>query len=413
MNWDVCVIGAGAAGLVTAIECGRQKLNALLLDGREKFGAKILMSGGTRCNLTNREVTERDFSSESLRAVGWILKAFPSRSAVALFRELGTEVVLEASGKYFPATHSAQTVLECLVREVRRLGVSLEAPKKVTGLKYENGRFLCEGDGFSYAARTVVLCSGGLSYPSTGSDGSGYRLAGAFGHRLVPTSPALTPLVSGDPDFKELAGVSLPARLTLKSEGLARRVFEGDFLFTHFGFSGPVVLDVSRHWIRDREDGRKPALTAHFLPNMTADELRAGLTRAAASQPKVLLKNYLAKLMPARVAETLSRKAGVLPETPFHQLSKGSREAVVRTVTECPLKATGSLGYAKAEVTAGGVDLKEVCPRTLESRLRPGLYFAGEILDADGRIGGFNFQWAWSSGMVAARAIGAGLHAKK
>jgi predicted Rossmann fold flavoprotein len=219
----------------------------------------------------------------------------------------------------------------------------------------------------------------------------------------------LTPLETDDASLKKLAGVSLPSRLTLILDGRKECVYEGDFLFTHFGFSGPVVLNISRGWIRGAAAGKKPVLEADFLPGLPADRLRTVLLRASNERPNSSLKNFLAKYLPARAAETLIRRGGILPETPFNQLKRSSREAVVRALTRCPLSVTGSLGYQKAEVTAGGVDLKEVNPKTLESRLRPGLFLAGEILDADGRIGGFNFQWAWSTGMVAAHAIGAKL----
>ena len=404
MTWDVMVVGAGAAGLMAAITCRREGLTVLLLDGKEKIGAKILMSGGTRCNVTNERVTADDFESETGRTVRHVLGAFPSERAVEFFETLGVKVVLEPGGKYFPSTHSGKTILNALLKEVEKTGVELKAPCKVTRLRFEDGLFFAEGEGFSFPAKTAVISTGGLSYPATGSDGAGYKIAKSFGHRLVETSPALTPLETDDADWKSLTGVSLPVRLTLGDGPKKKAVYEGSFLFTHFGFSGPAVLNISRHWIRaPHRDSLK--LAANFLPGEKEESLRADLTQSIQKHAGRLLKYFLSERLPERFVGVFLKKLSIPDSLILNQLKREDRERIIRFLFHFPLRVTGALGYQKAEVTAGGVDLGEADPKTLESKLQQGLFFAGEILDVDGRIGGFNFQWAWSSAAAAGRGV--------
>jgi predicted Rossmann fold flavoprotein len=402
MIWDVAIAGAGAAGLMAAIGCRRQGLAVLLLDSKEKIGAKILMSGGTRCNVTNQRVSDRDFETETRHSVRHVLAHFSPEDAVRFFRGLGVRVIPEAGGKFFPSTHSARTVLNALLREIMRLGVRLEAPRKVTEVRAEGGVFTLRGAGFSHRARNVILATGGLSYPGTGSDGSGYPMAQSFGHSLIPTSPALTPLVTDDLDWKQLTGISLPVRLTLRVAGKIRNVGEGDFLFTHFGFSGPSVLDMSRHWIRS--EGEKK-LEANFLPAEKEDAFRTLLAEAGQKTAAKSLRSFLAERLPERLVETLLAKHALARDLALARLKREDRERLLRALFHAPLSVTAAVGYVKAEVTAGGVDFREVDASTLESKLQPGLFFAGEILDVDGHIGGYNFQWAWASGVVAARGV--------
>ena len=403
--WDVAVVGAGAAGLMTAIVAAKQSgAPILLLDSREKIGAKILMSGGTRCNVTNQRVTEKDFESENKRVLRDVLKTFSSEKAAEFFRELGVDLVVEPGGKYFPSTHSARTVLDALQRECEKRGVHLAAGAKITKITREGNNFILDGAAeSSWHAKTVVICTGGLSYPASGSDGTGYEIAKSFGHSLIFTTPALTPLQTDDADWKSLSGVSLPVRLTLWSGSKKEAVFEDSFLFTHFGFSGPAALNISRHWVR-REEKSSRKLTGNFLPSETEEDFRKALAAAAKKYPNQRLKSFVSEKAPERFTEVFLRKLGIPDAVILNQLKRGERELLIRSLFHFPLSVTGVVGYGKAEATAGGVDLREVDPKTLESKLQPGLFFAGEILDVDGRIGGFNFQWAWSSGFVAGRA---------
>lgn len=402
--YDTLIIGAGAAGLMTAITCARQSLNVLLLDSKEKIGAKILMSGGTRCNVTNVKVTERDFQSENIRIVRNVLRAFPSEEAVAFFKELGVEMIIEAGGKFFPTTHSGRTILEALVREIEKRGVMLKPGHQVEEIVKNEEYFLVRGKGFEWKAKTVVICTGGLSYPSTGSDGKGYSIAKSLGHSLIETTPALTPLLSKDADWHQLTGVSFPCCLTLWVDGKKKISYEGSFLFTHFGFSGPCALNISRHWIRTKA-GEKVDLTANFLPLMNEEKIREQIKEASAKNPKGKLKSFLSSWLPENFIQVFLKKLDIEDALVLNQLSREERETIIRHLFNFPLDITGVFGYQKAEATAGGIHLNEIDPVTLESRIHPGLFFAGEILDVDGRIGGFNFQWAWSSGFVAGQGV--------
>lgn len=432
---DVAVVGAGAAGLMTAIQAARLGLKTLLLDGRDKIGAKILMSGGTRCNVTNRAVSEKDFHTGAPHTLRSALKAFTPEETIAFFAELGVELKLEPTGKYFPVTDRAQDVLDALVGEARRAGVELVTPHKIRHITFDPtgatfgtsgsprtsnkdphaaGRFTLFSDDGRFAAKTVVLTTGGLSFPATGSDGTGYKIAQSFGHSLVPTTASLTPLVTNDEVWKSLSGLTLPVRLSLWIGGKKTAVAEDSFLFTHFGFSGPSALDISRHWIRADRSKTDPAvrLEACFFPGQKEEDTTEDLRISAGLGGKRTVRGWLDRQLPARLADALIYKAEIDPEKLLAYLKKDERVRLLGALYRSELSVSGDMGYAKAEVTAGGVDLAEVHRTTLESKLQPGLFFAGEIVDIDGRIGGFNFQWAWSSGTVAARGaakrLGAG-----
>lgn len=402
--WDVGIVGAGAAGLMTAIWCARLGLKTILFDGKEKFGAKILISGGTRCNITNRQVSEKDFQSEQPRVVRNILASFPASKTIPFLEELGISVVMEEGGKYFPTTHSGKTVLEAFVREIEKLKVDLKIPCKVQSIKKTTKGFDIQGEDLKFSVKAVVLTTGGLSFPATGSDGSGYEIARSFGHSLIQTSPSLTPLETNDRDLKALSGISLPVKLTFDSPG-EQKAYEGSFLFTHFGFSGPVVLNISRHWLRS-VDKTKASIHVNFFPGSPDQELRdVFIEEAKRGQQAKSLGSFLSQALPKRFVEVLLHKLGLDPYISLNELRREEREKVIQTLFHFPLPVSGSLGYAKAEVTAGGVDLSELDPKSLESKKQPGLFFAGEIVDVDGRIGGFNFQWAWASGYAVASAI--------
>ena len=410
---DVAILGAGAAGLMAAIWAGRTAqaehapLNILLLDARPKIGAKILMSGGTRCNVTHREVKTSDFQGGPSHFVRHVLEAFTPEETFRFFKEIGVELLLEPAGKYFPSTHSAQTVLDALTKETGRAGVTLKTGVRITEIKKTAGLFHLKNTEGTYrvSARKVILTTGGLSYPTTGSDGTGYGIAKSFGHRLVHTFPALTPLLTDDSDWKGLSGVSLETKLSFFEKGKKKCECRDSFLFTHFGFSGPAALDISRHFAGAAQE-ENPQILVSFLPHYDEESFKAVFQAAQEKSPGKSIQNLLAGefSLPDRLVETLLKKTHVNGNESIGKFSGENRKRLTRSLFNYPLEVTGVFGYAKAEVTAGGVDLKEVAVSRMESKMTDGLYFAGEILDADGRIGGFNFQWAWSTGAVAGRS---------
>jgi len=404
---DVVIVGGGAAGLATAIFAARRGLerSVIVVDGAKKLGAKILVSGGGRCNVTNRIVTAEDFCGGSPNVIRRILAALPAERTVEFFREIGVELHEEEHGKLFPNTNQAQTVLDALLAEAGRLGVSILPVHRVIDLRRRAEGFQVVTDGATLPARTVVLATGGQSLPKTGSDGTGYRLAEGLGHTLVAPTPALVPLIL-DGDFHgPLSGISHPVELTVQAVGGRPVHVPGALLWTHFGVSGPAVLDASRHWHRARDERREVAVTVNFMPGDDPAGVETRLLQLAAQQPRLQLHNAIARWLPGRVASGVLHAAEVSRATPLAHLPKDDRRRVVQALCRWPLPVRDSRGYSHAEVTAGGVPLAEVDPRSLESRRCAGLHLVGEILDVDGRIGGFNFQWAWSTAWVAAAAL--------
>ncbi len=412
---DVAVVGAGAAGLATAIFTARRcpGRTILALDGAKKLGAKILVSGGGRCNVTNVAVTPADFCGGSSHVIRRVLAAFTAEQAIAFFRELGVEMHVEEYGKLFPNTNRAKTVLDALVGETERLGVRILPGHRVTRIVRRDDCFEIRADiiGDSPSgmqlilARFVVLATGGLSLPKTGSDGGGYALARQLGHSLTPTMPALVPLILEGDFHAGLSGIAHEVTLTVLVEGCKPVRVRGPLLWTHFGISGPAVLDASRHWHHARLEQRGITITVSFLPDDDFNSAEDKLLGLVTSQPKVFLRNALAAFLPARLSEEILKKLGINGGVAMAQVTRETRRALVRALLDWPLAVHESRGYGYAEVTAGGVPLSEIDPGTMASRKCPGLYLVGEILDVDGRIGGFNFQWSWSSAYVAAMGI--------
>jgi predicted flavoprotein YhiN len=425
----VAVVGAGAAGLTAAIRAAEAGARVTLLNAHPKIGLKILMSGGTRCNVTHATVTERDYWGGSRAVIRRVLAAFTPEQTLEWFRGLGVELKLEETGKWFPVTDDADTVLQALLGRVTELGVEVQVGARVVRLERGDAGWRLGvqnvanssalGADVSRHARdtwplpdaspdrwveadAVIVASGGLSFPRTGSDGTGYALLQALGHSLVPPVPALTPLAVDDVLCVAAQGVTLDAALTLWVDGRKEIEREGSLLIAHFGYSGPVALDLSRHWLR--AEGRERRVTMSVLLSETRETLATQWQARAEHQPKLSVRNWLGAQLPNRLAEILCVEAGVDFTLPMSQVSRERRAALFTTMLERPAPVRGTLGYEKAEATAGGVPLAEVDPSTLESRKAPGLYLCGEVLDVDGRLGGFNFQWSWSSGTVAGRA---------
>jgi predicted Rossmann fold flavoprotein len=404
---DLVIVGAGAAGLMAAIQAARTApaMRVLLLDGARSIGAKILVAGGGRCNVTHFEVSADDFAGSSRNAIAKVLRELPVPDTVRFFRELGVELKREATGKLFPVTDQARTVLQALLDAAREAGVELLYPRKVTSLLRSAAGFTLSGEWGELSARRVILAAGGQALPKSGSDGSGYALARAVGHTTTPTVfPSLVPLVVPEGHWlRTVSGIALPARIEVRS-GRGRRLasFSGDLLCTHFGLSGPVVLDASRHFLAARQGDPEARFAVAFLPDATAESLALEL-----GQPgRRSLGRWLAEKLPDRLADALVRSAGLDPSGNTLRLKRKERRALVTALVEQEVPIVGDRGFVHAEATAGGIPLEQVRPETMESRSSPGLHLCGEILDVDGRIGGFNFQWAWASGTVAGRAAG-------
>ncbi len=411
---DVAIVGGGAAGLATAIFAARSApgLSIVILDGARKLGAKILVSGGGRCNVTNRSVTARDFHGGSPHVIKRVLAAFPVDRTVSFFGEIGVELHEEEHGKLFPDTNQARTVLDSLMNEASRRGVHILPEHRVTGIAPSDAGFRIVTDSATLRARRVVLATGGRSLPKTGSDGGGYALATALGHTLVSLTPALVPLVLSGEFHVPLSGISQDVEVAVRVENSNPVRIRGAMLWTHFGVSGPSVLDASRHWHRARLDGRAVEVTASFLPGEDFPAIERGLLASSVgpesrgvAQSKSTVRKTLSHMLPARVADAVLGQLDIEGTIPLSHLPRDHRRKLAHSLIRWRLPVSDSRGYRYAEVTAGGVRLTEVDVSTLASRQCPDLFLVGEILDVDGRLGGFNFQWAWSTAHVAASAI--------
>lgn len=426
MVWDVVVVGAGAAGLLAAARAAERGRRTLLLEKNRRAGVKILMSGGTRCNLTH------DTDSRGIVAaygpqgkfLHSALAALSPRDLVELFEAEGVPTKIEPGGKIFPVSNNAADVLDALLRRLARSGTALAVDEPLLQLeRAADGTFLLTTSRRTLHAGQVMITTGGQSYPGSGTTGDGYRWAADLGHGIVTPRPALTPVTTDAPWVRQLQGVTVPDVLVQVIEApdnetsdtslsalparelrpLAER--RGSFLFTHFGLSGPAVLDVSRA-ISGHPRPRTLALRCDFLPSMAAGELDQVLQRECAASGKRQLAGMLAGHLPRRLGDALIELAGLSPDRKAAEVSKAERTRWVQTIKRLAIPVSGTRGFKKAEVTAGGVALAEVDSRTMQSRLVPHLFLAGEVLDLDGPIGGYNFQAAFSTGWLAGESVG-------
>lgn len=418
---DVVIVGGGAAGLMAAIWAAttRQERRVVVLDGAKTLGSKILVAGGGRCNVTHDVVTEQDFSGSSRHAIKKVIRRFGVEETTRFFEDMGVSLKREATGKLFPVADDGRVVLNALLTRARENGVELRHPCRVTSVVYKkrdanagppnddvlvNAVFEVVGAWGTLVCDRLVLATGGMSLPKSGSDGGGYELARSLGHSITErVFPALVPLVLEAGHFlRSLSGVSLNAELQVRSAtGKKLMSFTDSMLCTHFGLSGPSVLDISRHYIDASDSNAGCVLVANWLPGETFESLEKRLVGA----PSASVGSIFRESLPARFLEAIGASAQVDLGVKCGSLNREVRRAFVRALVEMPLPVTGNRGFTYAEVTAGGVPLDELHLETMESRRCPGLFMCGEICDVDGRIGGYNFQWAWSSGYTAGVSV--------
>ncbi|TWU40705.1 BaiN/RdsA family NAD(P)/FAD-dependent oxidoreductase [Novipirellula artificiosorum] len=401
----IVIIGAGAAGLIAAAAAAKRSAEVVLLEKNSKTGAKILMSGGTRCNVT-QDTDARGILTGFGHAARFLQRsvgAFPPHEVVRMFAELGVATKVESTGKVFPQSDRAIEVRDALERQAVDAGVKILRKQSVHRLLREPSNWWVETEQDRFSADRVIVTSGGRSWPACGTTGDAYGWLQQLGHTLIATRPALVPLTGGDRWTHELSGITLDDCIVTaknhsvdqKKHQMARRA---SWLFTHFGFSGPAAMDISRI-VTLNEDRKRLQVTLDVLPDRSAESIETTLVEAAAVSGARKISSLLSDWLPSRFATALALETCADPA--IAELSRLGRRTVVSSLKALPLPITGTRGFAKAEVTAGGVSLNEVNPRTMESKIVPGLYIAGEVLDVDGWIGGYNFQAAFSTGRAA------------
>ena len=385
-RFDAVIIGAGAAGLMCARTAGQRGRKVLILDHSPTVGRKIAISGGGRCNFTNLRVDARNYVSDNPRFCTSALSRFTPLDFIRLIETHGIAYHEKAAGQLF-CDDRARRIVDLLLAECRAGGVTLKTGCAVRRIE-KTDAFVVQTDSAAYSAPALVVATGGLSYPQTGATGFGYEIAEQFGLAVIACRPALVPLTYQPADARRyggLSGISVNAAVATGSTA-----FTDALLFTHKGLSGPAILQLSSYW----RAGQPVAID--LLPHVRLNE---AISKWKCARPKAELKTLLREHLPERLVHVLLQVHG--PSRPVRQLTEADGEALARIVHGWQIRPAGTEGYAKAEVTRGGVDTRELSSKTFESRKIPGLYFIGEVLDVTGWLGGYNFQWAWASGHCA------------
>jgi predicted Rossmann fold flavoprotein len=416
---DVVVVGGGAAGLMAAGQAASVGASVLLLERTSRLGTKLRITGKGRCNLTNTADFDEflaHFRGEDGTSHLFLRNAFARFFApdlMAFFEDLGVPVVVERGGRVFPESNDAHRVAEALARFAREQGVRIQLATRVAQLWCRGGtgngsasqaQGVVLDNGERVPAGAVVVTTGGASYPKTGSSGDGYWLAEEVGHTIVPIRPALVPLIVAGSEPRSMMGLSLrnvEVRLLQDGDEFARDF--GEMLFTHFGVSGPIILTLSGLAVKRLGQGRLE-MSVNLKPALSPEQLDARLRRDLDAFGKRAFRNLLKGLLPAKMIDVVGARSGIPPEKPAHQITAGERGRLRELLHDFRLAIVGHRPLDEAIVTAGGVDTREIDPRTMASRHVEGLYFAGEVLDVQADTGGYNLQAAFSTGYVAGRA---------
>ncbi|MCI8359835.1 MAG: aminoacetone oxidase family FAD-binding enzyme [Clostridiales bacterium] len=411
--YDILVIGGGASGLAAAIAAGRgiagrrPPASILILERLDRVGKKLLVTGNGRCNITNRDVSPAKFHTVRPEIAEAVLRTLSPRQTAAFFAELGVLFRFDETGRAYPYSLQASSVLDALRAGAAEAGALTRCGCRVTSIRPRGGGFLVEAEERAgpgrYAARRVILAAGGSAAPKLGSDGGGCRLLEALGHIVLPETPAIVQLKTDSTYTRPLKGIKVEGSATLYIDGKKERAEAGEILFTDYGLSGPPILQISRAAVRAGK-GRRAEVSVDCMPDYPFHRVCALLSNRAARRPACPLEDYFTGLLHKRVGQTLFKACGLSLRDPAGGLTQVQWKAVASKVKDFRFRVTGHTGWANAQTTAGGLDLAGFSPSGLESRKVKGLYACGEALDVDGDCGGYNLQWAWASGLLAGRS---------
>lgn len=404
---NVCVIGGGPAGAFAAIFAARNGHTVTLYEKNEKIGKKLYITGKGRCNLTNACDTQELFQSilSNEKFLYSAIYGFDNWQVMGFFEDEGLSLKTERGNRVFPISDHSSDVIAALNRALRKEKVSVQLNTEVL-------QVIKEEEGFSVVLKNrkvpydcVVICTGGLSYASTGSTGDGFRFAEELGHSVTDCYPSLVPFETKESYVRELQGLSLKnVTLSFKQNGKVLREEFGEMLFTHFGVSGPLVLSASAE-LGPRFKNGPIEMHLDLKPVLSEEQLDARMVREFSENPNKQFKNAAGSFFPAKLTPVMIRLSGISPDKKVNEITREERTAFIKLIKDVPMTATGLRGYNEAIITKGGIKVKEINPSTMESKLVPGLYFAGEVLDADAYTGGYNLQIAWSTGHLAGSSI--------
>lgn len=410
MRYDVLILGGGAAGMAAALAAAEAAPDAKIavVEKNDRVGKKLATTGNGRCNITNRELSLSHFHGGEADFIRPALETYNLANTLKFFDSLGVPVRFDERGRGYPCSLQASSVVDALRFKLEECGVTLLCGRPVTAL--HPGFAVDTAEGILTAARLIAAC-GGRAAPKTGSDGQA-RLLGAFGHRVTGTCPAIVPLRTETASIRPLKGVKVQGVVRLRLNGRVVRTAEGEILFTDYGVSGPPVLDVSRAAAAGLEANRRPELSLDLLPGETAETIERQILRRAAAFPGRPLGELFCGLLHKRLGLVIVKEAGRSVNDLCGGITRPEAARMARLLCGFLLRVTGTAGFANAQTTAGGLCVDDFSPDTLESRLCPGLYAVGEALDVDGDCGGYNLQWAWSSGRLAGRSAAESLHSR-
>lgn len=396
----IIVIGAGASGLMAAVSAARCGAQVTVLEGMEKPGRKLLMTGSGRCNLTNTNpLTKAVYQGSNPEFTEEVFRQFTVTDTLSFFHELGV-LTKTKNGYVYPYSDQASSVLDAFLLEIKTLKIKLKCSEKVTSITHKDNRFYLTTGGWTYECDKVILSAGSMAAPSTGSDGSGYTLAESLGHRLVSPLPALVPLKIKETAVRRMSGVRMPAALRLEIDGHHAAADQGEVQWTDYGISGIVTFQISSFAVRALHQEQSVNLWVDLLPDFDEEALEQMLLNRISSYPDRTADEFLIGMFPRKAAAFILESSQLKPNM---AAGLSSVRSLLDTIKHLKLTVHGHKSYDNAQVCSGGIDTAEISPLTLESKKTKGLFVSGEVMDVDGICGGYNLQWAWSSGYVAGR----------
>ena len=405
----VAVVGGGAAGMMAAIVAARNGHKVQLFEKNEKLGKKVYITGKGRCNITNAADLEQIFANvvTNRKFLYSAFYGFDNQQTIQFFEELGVRTKIERGERVFPVSDKSSDVIQGMQRELNRLGVKLSLQTEVAGIKQKDGQVegILLADGKFVSAGAVIVATGGLSYPSTGSTGDGYRFAKEMGHTVTKLSPSLVPFQIREEFVREMQGLSLK-NVALQLYAGKKKIYDdfGEMLFTHFGVSGPLILSASS-FVSKYIDKQEITLVLDLKPALSNEQLDARIVRDFSEMQNKQFKNGLDKLLPKKMIPVVLSLSGIDPNKPIHSITKEERQRIVALLKGMELHLERLRGYNEAIITKGGISVKEINPGTMESNLVKGVYFVGEVLDLDALTGGYNLQIAWSTAYAAGSQV--------